>query len=63
MCWVHEGRHYKKLFPSALQHRKLLDDFMKEFWDFYEELLAYRQQPTPEERGRLEREFDRPFAT
>ncbi len=26
-------------------------------------MLAYRQQPTPEDRRRLEREFDRLFAT
>ena len=37
--------------------------FLKAFWDCYHELLAYRQQPTPEERTRLEREFDRLFAT
>jgi hypothetical protein len=63
LCWVHEGRHYKKLFPYVPQHQKLLDDFLEAFWGFYGELLAYRRQPTPEERTRLEREFDRLFAT
>ncbi len=63
LCWVHEGRHYKKLFPYVPQHRKHLDDFLKDFWDFYDGLLAYRQQPTPEDRRRLEREFDTLFAT
>ena len=43
LCWVHEGRHYKKLFPYV-QHQKLLEDFLGDFWDFYRELLAYRQQ-------------------
>ena len=52
LCWVHEGRHYKKLFPYVPQHQQLLDDFLKHFWDFYRELLAYRQQPTLEERTR-----------
>ena len=34
LCWVHEGRHYKKLFPYVAQHQKLLEDFLGDFWDF-----------------------------
>ncbi len=63
LCWVHEGRHYKKLFPYVAQHQKLLEDFLGEFWDFYRELLAYRRQPTLEARTRLEAQFDILFAT
>ncbi len=63
LCWVHEGRHYKKLFPYVPQHQQLLDDFLEEFWGFYRELLVYRQQPTLEERTRLEAQFDTLFAT
>jgi hypothetical protein len=43
--------------------RELLEDFRKQFWDFYEELLTYQQQPTQEESARLEEEFDRLFST
>jgi hypothetical protein len=63
LCWVHEGRHYKKLMPVFVHHLQLLNDFRKQFWDFYDELLAYQQQPTPEESARLETEFDRLFST
>jgi len=63
LCWVHEGRHYKKLMPVFVHHLQLLSDFRKQFWDFYDELLAYQQHPTPEESARLEREFDRLFST
>jgi hypothetical protein len=63
LCWVHEGRHYKKLMPVLVPHLKLLKDFRKQFWDLYDELLAYRQKPTPEERARLEAEFDKLFST
>jgi len=63
LCWVHEGRHYKKLMPVFVHHLQLLSDFRKQFWDFYDELLAYQQQPTPEESARLETEFDRLFST
>ncbi len=44
-CWVHEGRHFKKLIPVVDHHRQLLDDFLKQFWDFYHKLLTYRSQP------------------
>ena len=63
LCWVHEGRHYKKLMPVFVHHLQLLSDFRKQFWDFYDELLAYQQHPTPEESTRLETEFDRLFST
>ena len=63
LCWVHEGRHYKKLDPALPQHRQALADFLTDFWAYYDELLAYRQQPTPTERTRLEAAFDTLFAT
>lgn len=47
LCWVHEGRHYKKLNPSVAYHRQLLATFLTEFWNFYRQLLAYKQYPTP----------------
>lgn len=63
LCWVHEGRHYKKLMPTVALHRPLLETFLRDFWAFYDELLAYREQPTPEERGRLEARFEAVFTT
>jgi hypothetical protein len=63
LCWVHEGRHYKKLIPSFVNHLKLLSEFRKQFWGFYDELLAYQEQPSPEESARLEKKFDELFST
>jgi hypothetical protein len=63
LCWVHEGRHYKKLTPVIALHRELLDDFLKQFWEYYHQLLNYCQQPTVEERLRLETEFDDFFSS
>lgn len=63
LCWVHDGRHYKKLTPVIALHRQQLEEFRKQFWDFYDQLLVYQQKPCPEERLRLEMEFDRLFAT
>ncbi len=62
LCWVHDGRHYKKLMPVIALHRELLDDFLKKFWEYYHLLLDYCQQPTGEERLRLEIAFDDLFS-
>ena len=61
-CWVHDGRHYKKLTPVVAAHRQALNDFLDSYWDFYGELLAYKQQPTPAEADRLSDTFDQVFS-
>lgn len=61
LCWVHEGRHYAKLTPSVPSYRALLEAFRTRFWAYYRELLAYKRQPTPEERARLSAAFDELF--
>jgi len=63
LCWVHEGRPYKKLNPIVPLHRKLLDDFLKRFWDYYRELVLYKESPSEAEHTRLEAAFDELFAT
>jgi hypothetical protein len=63
LCWVHEGRHYKKLLPLVPSHREVLDTFLDDFWDYYDQLLAYREQPRPTERQRLAEAFDTLFST
>jgi hypothetical protein len=62
LCWVHAGRHYKKLTPCVALHREQLEAFVKEFWAYYHELRRYQEQPTGEDRRRLEEAFDRLFA-
>jgi hypothetical protein len=63
LCWVHEGRPYKKLHPIVPLHRDLLDRFLERFWDYYHELLTYKQNPSEAERVRLEAVFEDLFAT
>ena len=63
LCWVHDARHYKKLAPVVGHHRRLLEQFRDRYWAFYRQLQAYRQDPAPEHRPRLEAEFDQLFAT
>ena len=61
LCWVHEGRHYKKLSPLVAYHQQLLDKFLKDFWDYYRKLLAYRDAPSATAAEKLRVEFYRLF--
>jgi hypothetical protein len=63
LCWIHEGRHYKKLTPYLPQSRATLASILDQFWAYYRELLAYRERPTAEERARLDARFDELFGT
>lgn len=63
LCWVHEGRHYKKLCPWLAPHQKALSDFRSRFWEYYRQLLAYQQQPSLSEAEWLSAAFDELFAT
>jgi len=57
LCWVHEARHYKKLSPFVTCHQKKLDKFLDDFWDYYRELLAYKNSPSGLEKLRLKSKF------
>jgi hypothetical protein len=63
LCWVHEGRHYKKLVPYVPHHRALVEAFVERFWTYYDQLLAYREHPTIEEAVWLDGEFEALFST
>jgi len=63
LCWIHDGRHYKKLDPFLPHHRKLLDDFLDTYWDFYHQLLVYREDPSDSQRLDLGNRFDQIFCT
>ena len=62
LCWVHAGRHFKKLTPLFAVHRALVDTFLTDFWAYYHDLQAYRVAPTTTERARLDAAFDTLFA-
>jgi hypothetical protein len=58
LCWIHEYRHYKKLTPRFLAHCHILEQFAKDFWKLYRNLLAYRDDPSPAQAETLRAEFD-----
>lgn len=62
LCWVHEGRHYKKLKPTLAYHRQLQHKFLRSFWNFYARLKRYREHPSSSAAAQLSHQFDRLFA-
>lgn len=63
LCWVHDGRHYKKLHPVVPVHREKLEEFRGTYWDYYGKLLEFKETPTPEEAEALSAEFNELFST
>jgi hypothetical protein len=62
LCWVHDGRHYKRLTPYVDHHQKALDKFRQEYWDYYAQLEQYRADPQERIAERLRQEFDTLFS-
>jgi hypothetical protein len=63
LCWIHEGRHYKKLTPYLYLHQQEVDNFLDKFWEYYKKLLAYKASPDAKQAKALSDEFDVLFAT
>ena len=63
LCWIHDGRHYKKLRPLVPVHQKQLEDFRKRYWQYYRKLYVYKQNPCLESSESLSSEFDDLFST
>lgn len=62
LCWVHDGRHYKKLHPLVPLHQNKLMAFRKHYWEYYRKLFEYKQNPTSDSAEFLSVEFDRLFS-
>ena len=63
LCWVHDGRNYKKLHPVVPLHREKLEEFLGMYWNYYRKLLKFKESPTPEEAEALSAEFNELFST
>lgn len=63
LCWIHEGRHYKKLTPFFRQHRTYVEEFLTRFWNFYRDLISYTKNPSEDLAIKLANDFDDLFST
>lgn len=65
LCWVHDGRNYKKLVPKIEVHRLILEQTRDQYWTFYQQLLDFKELAPGEQilqKQVLEEEFDRLFS-
>ena len=63
LCWIHDGRHYKKLNPFIQLHKTTLDEFITRYWVYYHKLLDYKKAPDPNKHSQLSKDFDDLFST
>ena len=63
LCWIHEGRHYKRLRPVLARNQDALKLFLKRYWDYYRQLLCFKNNPTEAESKNLQTNFDQLFST
>ncbi|MCG7850341.1 MAG: transposase [ANME-2 cluster archaeon] len=63
LCWVHDGRNYKKLHPIVPLHKEKLEKFLDRYWNYYGKLLEYKKNPSSQMAEILSAEFDRLFST
>ncbi len=63
LCWIHGGRSYKKLNPVVPAFQEELKNFLNRYWDYYQRLSDYRDNPNPKEAEKLSLEFDIIFST
>jgi Transposase IS66 family len=57
-CWVHAERPLAKLIPHNDEHRVVIEQIRTQIWDLYQDLKAYRAQPSETQRPLLEARFD-----
>ena len=61
LCWIHANRAIDKIIPFTYQAEKDLDTVKDQVWQLYEGLKAYKQNPKPAHKKRLEAMFDKIF--
>lgn len=61
LCWIHGERHFGKLMPVFQTNQKILDDFRKDIWDYYQKLKDYKKNPDPHKKQILWDAFDELF--
>lgn len=61
LCWVHEGRHFKKLKPFIRINQEKTEAVISDLWGFYHKLLDYKQAPSQTQSVVLSTEFDTLF--
>lgn len=57
LCWVHEIRHYAKLFPFFTSHKRLQRKILRQWRTFYHLAKQYGRDPTEEKKQEIKHTF------
>ncbi len=58
LCWYHAGRPLAKLIPANDLERAARDWMENQYWQLYDNIEAYCQNPKADRKGQIERDFD-----
>lgn len=58
LCWIHEIRHYQKLFPFFNPHQQLKEQILSQWREFYHLTKEYWRDPTQKMRQAIEVSFN-----
>ena len=58
LCWVHAERTLAKLIVPSTVKQEILEDVRQQVWDLYDELKAYKKNPSEKDKIWLEKIFD-----
>ena len=61
LCWIHELRHFKELQPRYAHHARQVERVLRQAWQLYRELEAYRTSPDPSTAAQHRARFDQVF--
>jgi hypothetical protein len=57
-CWIHAERPLTRMVPYSDEHRAAIETVRQQIWELYQDLKAYRMEPTEAQRPILEARFD-----
>ncbi|MDJ0719436.1 MAG: hypothetical protein QNJ54_35325 [Prochloraceae cyanobacterium] len=61
LCWVHMERTIRRLNGVTAQQRQEIEQVQETLWAYYRELKVYQDQPSPQDKERLEARKTRDF--
>ncbi|MCK5105862.1 MAG: transposase [Cyclobacteriaceae bacterium] len=58
LCWIHVERNLQKIHTYTNQQRQELDLLLKAFWQLYQQLKTYKNNPVDEKKQQIITSFD-----
>jgi hypothetical protein len=63
LCWIHAERTLNKIVGINDKQREAIEDVRSQFWDLYDQLKRFKQNPTEKRKARISACFDKLFTT